>query len=223
MFNLPTAVVVVIAVMVAIEALQAFVFSPAMLREVLFQFAFIPARYSAQGTAVDGAWLWSPISYSLLHGGWMHLLLNTFWLAAFGAVVARRIGALRFSLFWVLSALASAGLFGLMHWGEVTVMVGASGVVSGLMGAAARFAFQGRGGLIPAGSEGLPLLSVRDALSNRSVITFLAVWFGINFLTAFGVAPGSDGATAIAWEAHVGGFLFGFLAFALFDPVAKPR
>lgn len=218
-FNLPAIVTVAFALMVLIEAAKQFM-PPADIQNILLQTAFIPARYGAEGTAMDGAWLWSPLTYSLLHGGWLHLIVNCFWLAAFGSIVARRIGNLRFVLFWIASAIAAAAFFGLFHLDEFVIMVGASGVVSALMGAAVRFAFPRRGGFNRVNAHLNARLSIRDALSNRTVFTFLAVWFGINFLAAFGLAPGA-GETAIAWEAHVGGLLFGFFAFSLFDALPQ--
>jgi membrane associated rhomboid family serine protease len=94
-------------------------------------------------------------------------------------------------------------------------LVGASGAISGMMGAAARFGFRTGRGAGRSGFQG-PLLTIPEALRSRTVITFLAVWFIINLATglASGI-PGVEG--AIAWEAHVGGFLAGFLGVRLFD------
>jgi membrane associated rhomboid family serine protease len=68
----------------------------------------------------------------------------------------------------------------------------------------------------------LPAPPLREIFSNRSAISFLGFWFLANFL--FGVLPGSFGITdaTIAWEAHIGGFLVGLLAFRWFDAPA-PR
>ncbi|MAY63111.1 MAG: rhomboid family intramembrane serine protease [Rhizobiales bacterium] len=213
-FNLPGVVVSIVAVMAVIEAIRSFLLSGEVETWLMLQAAFIPARYDGP---VDGSWVWSPVTYSLLHGGWMHLILNSVWLAAFGAVIARRIGTIRFVLFWIASSVAAAAFFGLLHRGEVIVMVGASGVVSALMAAATRFAFAGRGGFISKYAHLNPRLTLGQTLAHRSAFTFLAVWFGINLLAGFGVSPGS-GEVAIAWEAHLGGFLFGFFCFDYFDP-----
>jgi len=218
-FNLPGVITLALALMVLIEVAKQFL-PGAVMEAFILEAAFIPARYGADGTAVDGAWIWSPLTYSLLHGGWLHLIVNGFWLAAFGSIVARRIGLLRFVMFWIASAVAAAAFFGLFHLDEFVIMVGASGVVSALMGAAVRFAFPRYGGFSRADAHLNARLSIGDALSNRTVFTFLAVWFGINILAAFGLAPGAGG-TAIAWEAHVGGLLFGFFAFPLFDPLPR--
>lgn len=217
-FNLPKVVLVMVLLMLAIQVALASLLPQAAVLEIYLQTAFIPQRYAVDISGQAGPYFWSPITYSLLHGGYSHLALNSFWLAAFGAVVARRIGWVRFLVFWLLSAWASAALFLAFHWGDQSIMVGASGVVSALMGAASRFAF-GDGGRFRRDQAHLNRrLSVVQSLSNRTVLGFLVVWFGINLLAAVGFSFGIAD-SAIAWEAHVGGFLFGFLAFSLFDPL----
>ena len=59
--------------------------------------------------------------------------------------------------------------------------------------------------------------------SVRRALTFLVVWFLVNLL--FGLTPVLSGFAggAVAWEAHVGGFFFGLVAFPLFDPPAAPQ
>jgi len=218
-FNIPNVVLAMLLVMVAIQvALDSLLPQRAVL-EIILQGAFIPQRYSVPISGQVGPYLWSPFSYSLLHGGYAHLVLNCFWLAAFGSIVARRIGWVRFLVFWFASAIASAALFLVFHWGDESIMVGASGVVSALMGAAARFAF-GNNGFRRDRAHLNPRTSIVRSLSNRTVVAFLAVWFGINLLTAVGFSFGMVD-SAIAWEAHVGGFLFGFLTFSLFDTIGR--
>lgn len=74
------------------------------------------------------------MTYSFLHGGIEHILFNGLWLMAFGAPVLRRIGTVRFVLLWCISAAVSAFGHAALNWGDVTVLIGASGVVSALMG-----------------------------------------------------------------------------------------
>jgi membrane associated rhomboid family serine protease len=219
-FNLPNVVLAMLLLMLAIQVALDSLLPQAAVLEIYLQAAFIPQRYAVDISGQAGPYLWSPITYSLLHGSYTHLALNSFWLAAFGAVVARRIGWVRFLVFWLLSALASAALFLVFHWGAQTVMVGASGVVSALMGAAARFAFGDGGGFRRDQAHLNRRLSIAQSLSNRTVVGFLVVWFAINMLAAVGFSFGIAD-SAIAWEAHVGGFLFGFLAFSLFDPLER--
>lgn len=216
-FNLPAPLVVMSAVLILIHLVRVYVLSPEQDAELIFNFAFLPARYSHPLADQGLAWLWSPVTYSLLHGGFEHLIFNLFWMVAFGAPVVRRIGTLRFVLFWLLSAVGAIALHLAMHWNDMSVVIGASGVVSGLMGAAARFVFSPSGRVSRQFAHLNRRLSIGEALSNRSVLVFTGIWFitnlvvGVASLFAVGGAP-------IAWEAHVGGFLFGFLLFGLFDP-----
>jgi membrane associated rhomboid family serine protease len=218
-FNIPNVVLAMLLIMVAVQVALDTALPPAAVDALFIETAFIPQRYAFDAAGQGGAYYWSPVTYSLLHGGYGHLALNGFWLAAFGTVVARRIGWVRFLAFWVLSSIAAAALFLAFHWGDRSVMIGASGVVSALMGAASRFAF-GSGGFRREFAHLNPRLSIAQSLSNRTVAVFLALWFGINMLAAVGFTFGA-GESAIAWEAHVGGFLFGFLMFSLFDPLKQ--
>lgn len=213
-FNIPGIVLVFIALCVGIHLVRAYLLTQAQDFEVILTGAFIPARYSGE-YLIDLPALTSPLTYSLLHGGMAHLVVNMIWLAAFGSPLAARIGPLRFALFWAATTLAAVLLHYLLHMDSSVPLVGASGAISGMMGAAARFGFRSRRGPGRAAFEGR-LLTIPEALSSRTVVTFLGVWFVINLAT--GLASGMPGANgAIAWEAHVGGFLAGFLGVRLFD------
>ena len=181
----------------------------------------------ARELVADGASApWTFVTYALLHGSWTHLVLNSIWLVAFGAAVARRFGSVRFLVFLVASAIGGAAVHLATPLSDVVPMVGASAAVSGCMAAAIRFVFQpgaplGFGRLGDDDSYRLPALPLGEALRERRVVTFLVVWFGLNLVTGLtGSAFGLADAT-IAWEAHVGGFLVGLLGFRLFDP-ARP-
>ncbi len=223
-FNLPGSLVAILALLTVIHVVRTYLISAQADELVLLHFAFIPGRYSIPFSEQDLGWLWSPITYSLLHGSWEHLIFNAFWMVAFGAPVVRRIGLWRFFLFWCLSAIAAVAFHAALHWGAMILVVGASGVVSGLMGAAARFVFSPSGRISRQFAHLNRRLTIPEALSNRSVLVFSGIWFLTNFLIGFGQIFGSVAGGAIAWEAHIGGFLFGFLFFPLFDvAVAESR
>jgi len=95
------------------------------------------------------------------------------------------------------------------------------------MAAATRFAFQPGGPLDSwrhhdPESYLIPAAPLPVVLRNPRVFAFVGVWFGLNLLFGIGAAaiPGSD--EAVAWQAHIGGFLAGLLLFPLFDPVRPP-
>jgi membrane associated rhomboid family serine protease len=103
-------------------------------------------------------------------------------------------------------------------------MIGASAAISAHMAGASRFVFFAGG---PSRSFDAPTAyrgsapPLRAAMADRRVLTFLAVWFGLNLL--FGFFAGSTGFASgpIAWEAHMGGFLAGLMLFRYWDPVPR--
>jgi membrane associated rhomboid family serine protease len=104
-------------------------------------------------------------------------------------------------------------------------VIGASGAVSGMMAAVARFAFSPGGPLAGGRSVAnyqVPAEPFLAMLRNGRAVTFILVWFAINLLFGFvgGLVPGVSG--PIAWEAHIGGFIVGLLLFPLLDPKTRP-
>jgi membrane associated rhomboid family serine protease len=229
--NAPPVVIAFLAVLVLVHGVRQFL-TPETDFEVLLTFAFLPARYDASAIAglelPGGAWAdaWTFVTYTFLHGDWLHLVFNAIWLLAFGSAVAWRLGALRFIAFSVLCTAAGAALHLAFHFGEISPVIGASAAISGYMAAAIRFMFQAGAplGLFRIGGPDafrIPAHGIVETLRDRRVVLFLLVWFGVNLATGLGsIALGGDTAP-IAWEAHVGGFLAGLLAFPLFDPVRR--
>jgi membrane associated rhomboid family serine protease len=214
-------VITLIAICAGIYLIQAYAFQEQANRSLLILASFIPARYS-QGLPVDFAYLASPFLYSFLHAGSGHLAINMIWLAAFGSPLAARIGSWRFLVFWAATAFAAALLHFLVYPDSSAPLVGASGAISGMMGAAARFSFRTNKGRGVRAFVGEPL-SIASSLANRTVMTFIAVWMAANLLTGLGGSPGA-GSSNIAWEAHIGGFLVGFLFVSLFvRPISATR
>ncbi|MDO1583724.1 rhomboid family intramembrane serine protease [Rhizobium oryzicola] len=222
--NLPPLLTLILALLVVLFVLDQYVLSSSMRSLLLFEMAFTPLRYVYPLADQGLEWLWTPVTYSLLHGSIEHLLFNGLWLAAFGAPVLRRIGASRFIVFWALSAAAAAFFHAGLNWGEETILIGASGVISALMAAACRFAFpSGRFSLGGSEVHRLPRQTIIGAMRNRTVLIFTILWFLGNILIAVGIPLVGADSGPIAWDAHVGGFVFGYLLFGLFDPVAGER
>jgi membrane associated rhomboid family serine protease len=150
---------------------------------------------------------WGLVTALFVHGGWAHAGLNALGATAFGAPVARLFGGrprgvLVFFLFYLLcGALGSLG-FALTRWGSPDVLVGASGAISGLMGAASRLADRR---LHPERRQVLaPFLS-------RTLLSMAAAWLVVNLLIGFtGVDIGQAG-QPVAWEAHLFGYAAGLL------------
>jgi len=228
-FNVPTVVAATIAVLALVHMVRAWVLTPEQDVELLLLFSFIPARYDAsllaQGAVPGGlgAEIWSFVTYALIHGDWSHLGLNGVWLLAFGTPVARRFGAARYLAFFAVTAAAGAAAHLATHSNAFVPMIGASASISGFMAAAMRFAFQRSGPLGLLGRDDaayrVPALPLGHVLRDARVLAFLGVWFALNLLFGIGSLSLDGGEQAIAWQAHIGGFLAGLLAFAAFDPV----
>ena len=161
-------------------------------------------------------------SYGLLHGGWSHVIINSVWLLAFGTPVARRIGNLSFMIFFFV-CIALAGLGQALATPDASYLVpivGASGGVSALMGAASRFAFspRHRNAVWP---EHPRLLSVTETLRQPTILAFIGVWFAINLMVGllgpFGFASPDGQPVSVAYIAHIAGFVAGFFLLPLFD------
>lgn len=168
--------------------------------------------------ADGGSHPWTLVTYAFLHGSWEHAVVNCLWMLAFGSPVMERFGAGRFLGFFAATAAAAALFQTLFDRTDVSALIGASGAVSGLTAAALRFAIGP--GMFGAGQAARfrPAAPLGEALRDRTVLIFIAVWFGINLVAGLGAPFGGEG-LRIAWEAHVGGFLAGLLLFSLFDPV----
>jgi membrane associated rhomboid family serine protease len=157
----------------------------------------------------DGRW-WTALTVMFVHGGWVHAIMNAVAALAFSPPVARLFGSrpggvLGFFAFYLVCGLFSTLGYAAVHLHDPTVIIGASGAVSGMMGAASRL--MGRGG--------------RPApLFDRQVLGMAFGWTLANLLLGLtGVAPGMSGAR-IAWEAHIAGFFAGMVLIGLVAPAA---
>ena len=233
-FNVPPVLAALLAVLAGIQAVREWLLPEWLDFVALAWLAFIPARYDPspllQGAYPGGvaADVWTFVTYALLHGSWLHLGLNAVWLLAFGAPVARRFGTARFLSFFAVTAAAGAVAHLLTHMGDPVPMVGASAAISGFMAAAIRFVFQPAGPLSfgrerEEAAHAVPAVPLIPAFRDLRILAFVAVWFGLNLL--FGLAaPSFLGADQpLAWQAHVGGFLAGLLAFGAFDPIRRAQ
>lgn len=147
-----------------------------------------------------------PTSYNLvtslfLHGNWGHALLNGFFALAFASGVARAFGAgpsgaASFFIYYIVCGIAAGLMYCAVYPDRYVYLIGASGAVSGLMGAAIRL---GRGYLLP--------------LTHPRVVGMTLAWGLINILSAFVVITPSSG--PIAWEAHIFGYVFGLLTIGI--------
>ena len=230
-FNVPGIVLAMLGLIVVIHVAR-LVLNEADDNFVVLALAFIPDRYTAHPLAWPGGalatWL-SPITHMLLHGDATHLALNGASLAAFGAIIARRVGAIRFLLFTLVCGSAGAVTFLAFNWGVQSPLIGASGAIAGMMAVALRLLFSAidvspngfAGDLIRRAPQLVPMKTLRDTLMDKRMQSATAIWLCINLLAAYGMATPAQ-AGVVAWEAHIGGYFVGLLLFGLFDrPAAQ--
>lgn len=221
-FNVPAAVVVVLALLVVVHVALAQV-TDVDDEHLIWVLAFVPARCVGFADQIPGGPLasWTSfVTHQLVHGDITHLAINCAWLLVFGSPVARRIGGGRFFIFALVCGIAGALFFMLVRWGEAVPMVGASGAISGLMGAGFRL-------LLPAIDNGefhemresprsVRLATLAECFRSRRLMLAVVAFVIVNFVIAF-AAPVVTDAAGIAWEAHLGGFAAGLLLLGAFD------
>lgn len=228
-FNAPRIVILTIAFLAAVHGARLLLAEETDFR-VLLGLALIPGRALVAEDLPGGelAVYAQYLTHMMLHGDIAHLGINAAWLLIFGTIVARRLSTLRFLILLVASGLAGAAAFVISHPGEMQPMIGASGAVSGLMGAVIRLVFSaddlGGPRILEHYAKLMPRMRLARAIQDRRVLGASAAIVGINLLlaTSFGGFLSGGG---IAWEAHLGGYFFGLLAFGLIDdgPVEPPR
>jgi len=166
------------------------------------RYAFEPAQLSAGRYG-------GLVTALFMHGSWAHVLFNAVFCVAFGAPVAKLFGMdakgvlAFFGFFLVCGVIGNLG-YALVHLGDAAPVVGASGAISGFMGAASRLldrrtAEGATGGLAP--------------FNSRTVVAMAAAWVVINVIVGvLGVDIGFGAAgQPVAWEAHLFGYAAGLL------------
>ncbi|MEQ1771317.1 MAG: rhomboid family intramembrane serine protease [Devosia sp.] len=222
-FLLPGAVLLLCGILVAIEAAKSLVLNEAGVESLLAWFSFFPYRL-IEPEAVEGGWLpilWTPLTHAFLHSGWEHVLMNSVWLAIFATPLTKRYGTIPMLLLFAIGAIAGAAAFAATTLPNPAVLVGASGGVAALTGAALRFMFQPVVVAVdPETGErrvvGRRLAGIREVAMHPSARTFAIVWIIGNAIVP--LLPLLTGmSVGIAWQAHLGGFFAGFLLVPLFE------
>ncbi len=166
------------------------------------------------------------LTYQFLHGGWLHLLSNLWFLWIFGFSVENNLGAARFFIFYLLCGVA-AGLAQafLVPRDSGMPLVGASGSISGVLGA--YVALYPRARIITL----VPLVVIARVLPVPAWV-FLLVWIGLQVFSQAqiqAVVAGRPGLAQaqpnVAYLAHIGGFLAGIVLVWIFrrgNPAAPP-
>jgi len=179
------------------------------LDRLIHSYGYVPARLFGGGA--DGGIGWLAIFTSMfLHGSLFHLVANMWMLWIFGDNVEDRMGHRRFLLFYLLCGVAAAMLQTGFAPRSTAPMIGASGAISGVVGAYV---------LLYPRARILTFIPVFILfyLVEIPAFFFIGFWFVLQFLqgAAQHVSVGSGGG-GVAWWAHVGGFLAGLVLVRFF-------
>ena len=175
------------------------------------KWAFVPARFNADpsGQAV------TVLTAMFMHGGWMHLIGNMLYLWIFGDNVEDRLGPARFLFFYLVTGLAATLAQYAVNSNSGVPNVGASGAIAGVLGAYLLMFPQGKVNVL-----------MRGGIVAVPAILVLGLWFGLQLFSSVGSiadTTGSEGG-GVAFMAHVGGFVAGFLmAFVFRGGSNNPR
>jgi membrane associated rhomboid family serine protease len=169
-------------------------------QSLVLAFGLVPSAYTGDPPGEWWSLVLAPITYQFLHGGWVHLGVNMITLAAFGAGVERLLGGRRFLLFYLSAGVIAGFIHVAFFHDSPDPVVGASGSISAVFGAV--------------------LMALRHVGRLNSLLPVAGIWIALNvFFGLWGDAPGAGG-MPVAWTAHIGGFLYGLVAFRFFLPVA---
>jgi membrane associated rhomboid family serine protease len=152
-----------------------------------------------------------------LHGGFWHLAGNMWFLWIFGNNIEDAMGHVRFVIFYVLCGVGAVFAHVLINPGSIAPMIGASGAISGVLGAYLLLFPRARVLL------GLPIGFLIIWLGRWPAVWVLLGWFAMQLgMGAFDLTrpPGSEG--GIAFGAHIGGFVAGFLLVTIFKRRGVP-
>ncbi len=178
--------------------------SASELQSFVVAYGLVPARFLADPNAE-----WTTIFSSMfLHGGWFHIINNMWVLFIFGDNVEARMGGFRYLIFYLFSGAAAALLQTYILPDSNVPMIGASGAVAGVLGAYLILHPRSRVASL------VPIFFIFTVIEIPAFI-YLIFWFISQLFSGLFAIQGG-GESGIAWWAHIGGFLFGFLMVSFF-------
>jgi len=179
----------------------------AQLDRFLFQYGLVPLRfvvsYRLEGGVADNAIV--PLFCSMfLHGGWLHIIGNMWFLWIFGDNIEDRLGHVRYLIFYLLCGIGAALLHVAFNSGSRLPMVGASGAISGVLGAYLVSFPHAR-------VHTLLIIFFFIRFVELPAYLFLIFWFLFQFLSGTAQIGANQDVGGVAYWAHMGGFGFGIL------------
>ena len=165
------------------------------------KWAFVPRRFLANPSG-DVPTLFTSM---FMHAGWVHLGGNMLYLWIFGDNVEDRFGHIRFTIFYLLCGLAATAAQLAFSLGSNVPNLGASGAIAGVLGAYILLFPQGR----------VKVLQGQQVIQVPALIV-IGIWIVLQFFSGIGSIANTAQTGGVAYMAHIGGFLAGFVLTFLF-------
>lgn len=181
------------------EAARAAFYTLGMVPALLFTDTALP-----DGVAIVPAWT-TLVTSMFMHGGFMHLAGNMLYLWIFGDNTEVALGRVRFLVFYLLCGIAAALTQAFLDVRSEIPMVGASGAISGVLGAY----------LLLFPRANVRVLMFPFGLVAVPAVIVLGLWFGVQSYSGMSAPAGEGG---VAFWAHVGGFVAGMVLLPFFKP-----
>jgi membrane associated rhomboid family serine protease len=176
--------------------------------DFIIKWAFVPSRFLANPIA-DFPTLFASM---FMHAGWMHLGGNMLYLWIFGDNVEDRFGHIRFIIFYVLCGLAATFAQMAFSMDSDIPNLGASGAIAGVLGAYILLFPKGKVRVM----QGQRVIQVPALLA-------IGIWFVLQLFSGIGSIESAGKTGGVAYMAHIGGFVAGFLLTFFFRGKDKSR
>ncbi len=178
----------------------------------LFQFGVVPVKVVYSADIPDSTFVntYFPfLSYMFLHGGFIHLIGNMWYLWIFGDNIEDRLGRVKFVLFYLLCGIGSALVHVYFNSQSGVPCVGASGAIAGVLGAYMVTFPRARVLVL------LPLFIIWEFIELPAIVV-LGFWFLLQFFSGTAAISSAQGG-GVAWWAHIGGFVLGIIFIKIFS------
>ena len=190
---------------------------PPVAEKMVYLYGLVPARYLNPEWAAQVGFphsYWPFITMMFLHGGWLHIIGNMWFLGIFGDNVEDRMGPIRFVGFYLLCGIAASFVHIITNPQSTVPALGASGAIAGVM--AAYVVLYPRARILAV----FPIF-IYPLFFEVPAMLYIGIWFLLQFFSGTTAIFSGRQAEGIAWWAHVGGFIAGLLTVWIF--IQRPR
>jgi len=167
----------------------------------IVKWGFVPSRFLANPFGD----VWTLFTSIFMHAGWVHLGGNMLYLWIFGDNVEDRFGHIKFTIFYLLCGLAATFAQLVFSLGSKVPNLGASGAIAGVLGAYIL--------LFP---KGKVRVLQRQRVIQVPALIVIGIWIVVQLFSGIGSIANTAQTGGVAYMAHIGGFLAGFVLTFLF-------